>query len=147
MDYLEQEYNKVVQRYIKYEREKINESNFNRQVNELRNKGNINVQLSSGQKGLELKKELEKFESEKINDRTPILDECLEKWRIVNKEKKESINQYIKNCTKIREIFDKLILYLNLDSYQDLPEIFKKTEKKESDINIQLEKNKNENDK
>ena len=147
MDYLEQEYNKVVQRYIKYEREKINESNFNRQVNELRNKGNINVQLSSGKKGLELKKELEKFESEKISDRTPILDECLEKWRIVNKEKKESINQYIKNCTKIREIFDKLILYLNLDSYQDLPEIFKKTEKKESDINIQLEKNKNENDK
>ena len=100
MDYLEQEYNKVVQRYIKYEREKINESNFNRQVNELRNKGNINVQLSSGQKGLELKKELEKFESEKINDRTPILDECLEKWRIVNKEKKESINQYIKNVQK-----------------------------------------------
>ena len=144
-NYLENKYNKIIQEFIKREREKINESHFNRQVNELKNKGNINELDFTGNKNIEIKKELEKFENEKIGDRTPILDELIQKWRKINSEKKESINKYSKNCAKIRETLNKLVLQLNLDSYQDLPELFKKTEERQSNISIRLEKIQNEN--
>ena len=144
-NYLEKEYNKIIQEYIKKEREKINEMHFNRQVNELKNKRSLSEFDFSENKNLEIKKELEKFESEKIQDRTPILDELIEKWRKINLENKESINKYSKNSIKIRETLNKLILQLNLDSYQDLPELFRKTEERESNISIRLEKIQNEN--
>ena len=144
-NYLEKEYNKIIQEYIKKEREKINEMHFNRQVNELKNKRSLSEFDFSENKNLEIKKELEKFESEKIQDRTPILDELIEKWRKINLENKESINKYSKNSIKIRETLNKLILQLNLDSYQDLPEFFRKTEERESNISIRLEKIQNEN--
>ena len=90
---------------------------------------------------------MEKYENEKIDDRTPILDEILEKWRKVNYEKKNNIKKYSKNCLKVRESFNKLIAHLNVDSYNDLPEIFKKTEERQSNISIKLEKIQNENHK
>ena len=90
---------------------------------------------------------MEKYENEKIDDRTPILDEILEKWRKVNYEKKNIIKKYSKNCLKVRESFNKLIAHLNVDSYNDLPEIFKKTEERQSNISIKLEKIQNENHK
>ena len=143
---LEKEYNKIVQAYIKKEREDIIESHFNKQVTELKNKGSLG-KYNSGKQGIEIQKELEKYENEKIGDRTPILDEILEKWRRVNHEKKENIHKYSKNCIKIRETFDKLVEHLNLDSYDNLPEIFKKTEERQSNISIKLEKIQNENNK
>ena len=143
---LEKEYNKIVQAYIKKEREDIIESHFNKQVTELKNKGSFG-KYNSGKQGIEIQKELEKYENEKIGDRTPILDEILEKWRRVNHEKKENIHKYSKNCIKIRETFDKLVEHLNLDSYDNLPEIFKKTEERQSNISIKLEKIQNENNK
>ena len=143
---LEKEYNKIVQAYIKKEREDIMESHFNKQVTELKNKGSLG-KYNSGKQGIEIQKELEKYENEKIGDRTPILDEILEKWRRVNHEKKENIHKYSKNCIKIRETFDKLVEHLNLDSYDNLPEIFKKTEERQSNISIKLEKIQNENNK
>ena len=78
-------------------------------------------------------------------DRIPILDEALEKWRQVNKTKKESIINYAKNCAKIRETFDKLVSCLNVDSYDNLPEIFEKTQERQSNINIKKEQIENEN--
>ena len=144
-NYLENEYSKIIQEFVKREREKISESHFKRQINELKNKGNISDLDLTGNKNIEIKKELEKFENEKIGDRTPILDELLEKWKKINLEKKESINKYTKNCVKIRETLNKLVLQLNLDSYQDLPELFKKTEERQSNISIRLEKIQNEN--
>ena len=143
---LEKEYYKIVQAYIKKEREDIIESHFNKQVTELKNKGSLG-KYNSGKQGIEIQKELEKYENEKIGDRTPILDEILEKWRRVNHEKKENIHKYSKNCIKIRETFDKLVEHLNLDSYDNLPEIFKKTEERQSNISIKLEKIQNENNK
>ena len=144
---LEEEYNKVIQAYIKKEREKINESNFNRKISELKKRGNILKYDLNANKNLEIQEELKKYEDEKIGDRTPILDECLEKWSHINQTKKESINKYVKNCEKIREILNKLLLCLNLDSYKDLPEIFKKTEERQSNISMKKEKIENENEK
>ena len=40
-NYLENEYNKIIQAYIIKERQKVSDSNFNRQISELRNRGNI----------------------------------------------------------------------------------------------------------
>ena len=145
-NYLEKEYNKIIQAYIKKEREDLIEEHFNKQITELRNKGNL-AKYSTGKKGLIIQKELEKYENEKIDDRTPILDEILEKWRKVNYEKKNIIKKYSKNCLKVRESFNKLIAHLNVDSYNDLPEIFKKTEERQSNISIKLEKIQNENHK
>ena len=144
---LEEEYNKVIQAYIKKEREKINESNFNRKISELKKRGNILKYDLNANKNLEIQEELKKYEDEKIGDRTPILDECLEKWSHINQIKKESINKYVKNCEKIRETLNKLLLCLNLDSYKDLPEIFKKTEERQSNISMKKEKIENENEK
>ena len=144
---LEEEYNKVIQAYIKKEREKINESNFNRKISELKKRGNILKYDLNANKNLEIQEELKKYEDEKIGDRTPILDECLEKWSHINQTKKESINKYVKNCEKIRETLNKLLLCLNLDSYKDLPEIFKKTEERQSNISMKKEKIENENEK
>ena len=145
-NYLEKEYNKIIQAYIKKEREDLIEEHFNKQITELRNKGSL-AKYSTGKKGLIIQKELEKYENEKIDDRTPILDEILEKWRKVNYEKKNIIKKYSKNCLKVRESFNKLIAHLNVDSYNDLPEIFKKTEERQSNISIKLEKIQNENHK
>ena len=145
-NYLEKEYNKIIQAYIKKEREDLIEEHFNKQITELRNKGSL-AKYSTGKKGLIIQKELEKYENEKIDDRTPILDEILEKWRKVNYEKKNNIKKYSKNCLKVRESFNKLIAHLNVDSYNDLPEIFKKTEERQSNISIKLEKIQNENHK
>ena len=146
-DYLEEEYNKVIQEYIRKEREKLNEIHFNRKIAELRNRGNMIKYDITANKSIEMKKELKKYEDEKIDDRIPILDVNLEKWRQINQIKKENMNKYIKNCSKIRETLDKLVLCLNVSSYKDLPEIFEKTEERESNISIKKEQLENENEK
>lgn len=139
-DELENEYQKVVQEYIKKERENLKEKAFKKQIEEMRN--------SIGGKGkkmnTEIKNELQRIEDEKINDRTPILDECLQKWQVVNKQKKDTINKYINNYSKIREAFENLAIYLDLTSISYLPEIYQKTEQKLSNINFQIERLENE---
>ena len=144
-NYLEEEYNKINKAYIQKERETEKEIHFNKKISELRNKSDLLKYDISSNKNQEIKKELGKYENEQILDRTPLLDEILEKWRQKNKTEKESIINYSKNCSKIKETFDKLISCLNLDSYEYLPELFKKTEKRESNINIRKEQIENEN--
>ena len=144
-DELEKEYQKIVQDYIKKEREHLKQKEFNRKIYEMKNGKGNKIFLKNNQ-NKEIQKELKRLEDEKISDRTPILDELLQRWRVVNKEKKESINKYIKNCTKIREALENLAIYLDLDSISYLPEVFHKTEQRLSNINFQLEKLENEQD-
>ena len=144
-DELEKEYQKIVQDYIKKEREHLKQKEFNRKIYEMKN-GKGNKIFLKNNKNKEIQKELKRLEDEKISDRTPILDELLQRWRVVNKEKKESLNKYIKNCTKIREVLENLAIYLDLDSITYLPEVFQKTEQRLSNINFQLEKLENEQD-
>ena len=146
-DELEKEYAKVIQEYIKREREDLKQKEFKRQIAELRGGGGYGKKFSKSNNNPEIIKELKRIEDDKISDRIPILDECLQKWREVNKEKKDSITKYTKNCTKIREAFENLAIHLDLDSISYLPEVFQKTEERESNINFQLEKLENELDK
>ena len=139
-DELENEYQKVVQEYIKKERENLKEKAFKKQIEEMRN----GIGGKGKKMNTEMKNELQKIEDEKINDRTPILDECLQKWQVVNKQKKDTINKYINNCSKIREAFENLAIYLDLTSISYLPEVYQKTEQKLSNINFQIERLENE---
>ena len=141
-DELEIEYQKVVKEYIKKEKEFLKEKEYKNQIEELKKKGNMKNKDKI--KNKELLKELKKIEDEEINDRAPILDELLEKWRTVNKQKKNNVDNYINNCTKIRDALENLAIYLDLTSISYLPEIFQKTEQKLSNINFQVERLENE---
>ena len=137
-DELENEYQKIIQEYIKRERDNLKQNAFKRQVegNKMNYKKNKNK---------EIQKELKRIEDDEISDRIPILDECLQKWREINKEKKETLNKYTENCNKIRDALEDLAIHLDLDSISYLPEIFQKTEQRLSNINLHIEKLENEN--
>lgn len=79
-------------------------------------------------------------------DRTPMLDVCIEKWRAINNIKKTSIQIFQQNSSKIREAFEKLTSYIGLDSFEELPIVYKKTEQQMSNINMYKEKLELQND-
>ena len=139
-DELEKEYQKVIQQYILRERQKLKENDFKKKVAEVRN-GKSN----KGKKNEEVQKELKRIEDEKMLDRTPILNELLQKWRELNKEKKDSLNRYVANCSKIRQLFEDLAIQLDLTTISDLPEVYRKTEERLSSINFHIKDLENEN--
>ena len=108
----------------------------------LSNKGMV---TSSRDKDMEI--ELKKLADEEIMDRTPMLDLFIEKWRVINNIKKASIQTFQQNSTKIRDAFNKLTKYIGLDSFKELPLVYKKTEQQMSNINMYKEKLETQNDK
>ena len=139
-DELEKEYQKVIQQYILRERQKLKENDFKKKVAEVRN-----GKSDKGKKNEEVQKELKRIEDEKMLDRTPILNELLQKWRELNKEKKDSLNRYVANCSKIRQLFEDLAIQLDLTTISDLPEVYRKTEERLSSINFHIKDLENEN--
>ena len=130
---LEEEYHKIREEYIKREREnkKENAKKRNMAALALSKKG---MPTSSRDKDME--EELRKLADEEIMDRTPILDVCIEKWRAINNIKKTSIKIFHDNSCKIREALNGLTSYIGLDSFEELPLVYKKTEQQMSNINI-----------
>ena len=143
-DILEEEYQKIIEEYIKREREnkKENAKKRNMAALALSNKG---MATSSRDKDMEI--ELKKLADEEIMDRTPMLDLFIEKWRVINNIKKASIQTFQQNSTKIRDAFNKLTKYIGLDSFKELPLVYKKTEQQMSNINMYKEKLELQNDK
>ena len=141
-DELENEYQRLREEYIKREREnkKENAKKRNMAALALSNKG-----MSTRDKDMEL--ELKKLADEEIMDRIPMLDLCIEKWNVINNIKKSSIQTFQQNSSKIRDAFNKLTKYLGLDSFNELPLVYKKTEQQMSNINIYKEKLETQNDK
>ena len=121
---LEEEYQKIREEYIKREREakKENAKKRNMAALALSNKSSIK---NSRDKDIEL--EIKKLADEEVMDRTPILDICIEKWREINQIKKTSIQIFQQNSTKIRDALKKLTKCVGLDSFKQLPLVFKKT--------------------
>ena len=141
---LEEEYQKIREEYIKREREakKENAKKRNMAALALSNKSSLK---SSRDKDIEL--ELKRMADEQIMDRIPILEMNIEKWRAINSFKKNSIQVYQQNSSKIRDAFNKLTKCMELDSFHELPLVFRKTEQQMSNINIYKEKLEVENDK
>ena len=141
-DELENEYQKLREEYIRREREnkKENAKKRNMAALALSNKG-----MSTRDKDMEM--ELKKLADEEIMDRIPMLDQCIEKWNVINTIKKTSIQVFQQNSSKIRDAFNKLTKYLGLDSFTELPLVYKKTEQQMSNINMYKEKLETQNDK
>ena len=143
-DVLEEEYQKLREEYIKREREnkKENAKKRNMAALALSNKG-----MATSTRDKETEMELKRLADEEIMDRTPMLDLCIEKWRVINNIKKTSIQIFQQNSTKIRDAFNKLTKYVGLDSFKELPLVYKKTEQQMSNINMYKEKLETQNDK
>ena len=143
-DGLEEEYQKLREEYIRREREnkKENAKKRNMAALALSNKG-----MSSSTRDKDMEMELKKLADEEIMDRIPMLDICIEKWRVINNIKKTSIQIFQQNSTKIRDAFNKLTKYIGLDSFKELPIVYRKTEQQMSNINMYKEKLETQNDK
>ena len=87
-----------------------------------------------------LEEQLKQLQNEEISDRTPILSEIVNKWKNVNKFKKQMIDKYIKNANNIRKAFDEIMIFLCIDDYNDLPIIYDKSEQQLADIKMYISK-------
>ena len=123
-DNLEKKYHKIIELGIEKIRDKSRELSQKRllkakMADDARNK-------------VEIKEDLEK-----ILDRMPILDSRLEKWNSIIKIKRYLIQKHALNAHRIKYTLDKLILYLGLTNYKELPNIYYRDEEQIS----KLEKN------
>ena len=134
-DDLELEYHKLIEESIRREREQKKEQAKKRQLNSLVSDSKASFK---GANALELEKQKKLMASEEISDRTPITEEMLAKWKYMNKFKKYMIDKYAKNSNEIREAFNKLLLYLGIDDYDDLPLVFKKGQDQLTNVNAYL---------
>ena len=134
-DDLELEYHKLIEESIRREREQKKEQAKKRQLNSLVSDSKASFK---GANALELEKQKKLMAAEEISDRTPITEEMLSKWKYINKFKKYMIDKYAKNSNEIRDAFDKLLLYLGIDDYADLPVVFKKAKEQLTNVNVYL---------
>ena len=143
-DELEQEYQKIREEYIKRERDAKKENAKKRNMAALALSNRSSVK-NSRDKDIEL--EIKRMNDEEILDRTPMLDISIAKWTEINNIKKASIQIFQQNSTRIRDALKKLTKCVGLDSFEQLPLVFKKTEQQMSNINMYKEKLEVQNDK
>jgi len=131
---LEEKYHKIIEENVKREREHKKELSRKRTLigsmtgmkDDLSRSGNLTSE------------QFKMLEEEDISDRTPILDILIEKWKYYNKYKKQMLERYSKNSISIKEAFDKIMRFLGLDEYDDLPIVLEKMEEQMSSIQIYI---------
>ncbi len=74
------------------------------------------------------------IEDEDISDRTPILNVLIEKWKYFNKYKKQMLKRYTTNVNAVKEAFDKIMKFLGIDDYSDIPVVLEKMDDQERSI-------------
>lgn len=77
---------------------------------------------------------------EDISDRTPILDILIEKWKYFNKHMKQMIEKYCKNSIALKEALERIMKYLGVESYDDIPLLLEKFEEQMGNIEMFLSK-------
>ena len=75
-------------------------------------------------------------EDETIKDRTPILDQLIEKMKFFNMDKKKMIDRYQKNSHIIKEALEQMMEYLGINTYSELPFVLEKMQDQHSLIEI-----------
>lgn len=146
-DRLEGKYHHIIEENIKRERDRKKEQARKRQM-----QGMIarTVMMNSKIKtpaSVALEEQVKMLQNEDISDRTPALFVLVDKWIHVNKYKKQMIDKYLKNAQNIRDAFDRILKYLSLDDYEELPIIYQKSEEQLASIEMyiaQLENKYNE---
>ena len=122
-DILEDKYHKVIEANIRKERLRASELSKERMMNAIfADNARKKIKKSSSNK-----QEINEDKDE-IQDRMPILDSLLDKWNYIINFKRKMINKYIYYSTQIRNTFDKLIIFLGLEKYNELPEVYEKDE-------------------
>ena len=138
-DYLENKYHKVIEANIRKERMRNSELSKQRLANAaIADNIRKNINKSSKQENNE--------DQDEIIDRMPILDAQLDKWVYIIKHKKQIINKYIQNASQIRNAFNKLISFLGVEKYDELPLIYEKNESQMAKIDELLSKTSNDVD-
>ena len=136
-DDYENQYHEIIKDYVKREKETKKENAKKRQMALL---GSGSPTHFKGMNDKDIERQLKILAEEEISDRTPILDLEIEKWTEINRIKKLTLQRHYENCVKIEDAFKKLTNFLGLDDFCQLPEVFKKTEQQNSNINFYIEK-------
>ena len=136
-DDYEDQYHEIIKNFVKREKEAKKENAKKRQMALL---GSGSPTHFKGMNDKDIEKQLKLLAEEEISDRTPILDLEIDKWTEINKTKKITLQRHYDNCIKIEEAFKKLTNILGLDDFCQLPEVFRKTEQQNSNINFYIEK-------
>ena len=136
-DDYENQYHEIIKDYVKREKETKKENAKKRQMALL---GSGSPTHFKGMNDKDIERQLKILAEEEISDRTPILDLEIEKWTEINKIKKLTLQRHYENCVKIEDAFKKLTNFLGLDDFCQLPEVFRKTEQQNSNINFYIEK-------
>ena len=134
---LEDKYHKVIEANIRRERIRNNELSKQRLANAV-------FADNARKKGKKSSKQESQEDQDEIQDRMPILDVLLDKWIFIIKYKKQMINKYINYSSQIRNAFDKLILFLGLEKYDELPLIYEKDEEQIAKIDELLSRTTND---
>ena len=138
-DDLEEKYHKIIEENIRRERIRNNELSKQRLANAAF-ADNVRKKINKN------KKQEIKEDQDEIQDRMPILDSLLEKWNYIIKYKKQMINKYIGYASQIRTTFDKLLLLLGLEKYEQIPGIYEKNEEQMAKVDELLSKTINDVD-
>ena len=142
-DNLENQYHEIIETTIKHEKERKKDLS-NKRLDLSKIAENVKSKNNNNKKDIN---DIFKINSkEDITDRTPILDLLIDKWKYITKYKKQMIEKYIKNSINIRDAFNKMIKFLGIDSFNELPTIYEKMEEQMSSIEIYLSKITNEVD-
>ena len=138
-DDLELKYHQVIQENIRKERQKIDELGKQRMANAVF-ADSVRKNARKGQDPMTI------VDQDEIQDSIPILDAVLEKWNYIIKFKKQMINKYLINSTKIKDTLDKLLLVSGLEHYQELPQLYEMDETQNAKIEQALSNISNEVD-
>jgi hypothetical protein len=138
-DRLEGEYHHLIEENIKRERDRKKEQARKRQMEGMMARTVMNSKNKNATT-LALEEQLKQLQNEEISDRTPILSEIVNKWKNVNKFKKQIIEKYMKNAHNIQKAFDEIMRFLCIEDYDDLPIIYEKSEEQLADIKMYVSK-------
>ena len=148
---LEDQYHKIIEANIQRERERKKEQAKKRQMLGIMAK-QVMKQKSKNRDEDSIEEQIKKLKSEEISDRIPILDLIIEKWKNINKTKKNMLIKYNKNSVVLKKAFDIIMKFLGVEDYDELPIIYKKTEEQNASVQMYIcellnEKHKKEEEK
>ena len=130
---LEEQYHKIIEANIQRERERKKEQAKKRQMLGIMAK-QVMKQKSKNRDEDSIEEQIKKLKSEEISDRIPILDLIIEKWKNINKTKKNMLIKYNKNSVVLKKAFDIIMKFLGVEDYDELPIIYKKTEEQNASV-------------
>ena len=138
-DDLEDQYHKIIETNIQRERERKKEQAKKRQMLGIMAKQVMKQKNKSKEdKDDSIEEQIKKLKSEEICDRIPILDLIIEKWKNVNKTKKQMLKKYIKNSAVLKKSLELIKKFLGVEDYSELPVIYSKTEEQFSSVQMYI---------